>query len=195
MNPQTQFTQEGEQNGVFDTSSGQTLYLFIDIKTAADETFPAVHSAFAPLRAANYLTTYNGQERINRPITIIGTGNTPLSAIQSLPRDIFFDAPLAQLSTSSYTNLTANESPIASTDFAASFGNVRKRELNSTQLNTLREQVDTAHKKGIMTRYWNQPAWPVGTRNAVWRTLWDEGVDLLNVDDLEGVSGFWEGSG
>jgi hypothetical protein len=33
----------------------------------------------------------------------------------------------------------------------------------------------------------------VGTRNAVWRTLWDEGVDFLNVDDLKGAAEFWEG--
>ncbi|KAH5267410.1 hypothetical protein HBI70_131630 [Parastagonospora nodorum] len=59
----------------------------------------------------------------------------------------------------------------------------------------VREQVGAAHERGVMARYWNQPAWPVGTRNAIWRTLWDEGVDLLNVDDLKGCSEFWEGGG
>ena len=52
-----------------------------------------------------------------------------------------------------------------------------------------------AHGKGIMARYWNQPAYPIGTRNAVWRILWDEGVDLLNVDDLAAAAAFWEGTG
>jgi hypothetical protein len=89
--------------------------------------------------------------------------------------------------------LTKNESPIASTDFAAALGDVRRREMNITQIEVLRKQIGDAHAKGIMARYWNQPAYPIGTRNAVWRTLWDEGVDFLNVDDLKGASEFWEG--
>jgi hypothetical protein len=148
------------------------------------------------LRNGSWLTTYDGKERFSRPITVIGTGNTQLSDVRNyIPRDVFIDAPLAELSSKTYANLTVNEAPIASTDFVASLGNVRKREMNATQLEILRSQIDLAHDKGIMARYWNQPSWPVGTRNAIWRTLWDEGVDLLNVDDLKGASEFWTGGG
>jgi hypothetical protein len=155
-----------------------------------------VLSALEPLRTGDWLTTYDGKELFKRPVTVIGTGNTQYSDVQKyLPRDVFFDAPLTSLSSSTYKNLTSNESPIASTNFASSFGEMRKREFNSTQLDLLRSQVKEAHDKGIMTRDWNQPAWPIGTRNAIWRILWDEGVDLLNVDDLKGASEFWEGSG
>ncbi|EDU44026.1 hypothetical protein PtrSN002B_006657 [Pyrenophora tritici-repentis] len=196
QNPDTRFVQPGEQNGVFDTSSGQTLYFFIDIKTAVDETWPAVLAALEPLRSGNWLTTYDGKTLRKNPVTVIGTGNTQLSdVIASSPRDVFFDAPLAELNSTKYASLSANEAPIASTNFASSFGDVRKREFNDTQLATLRSQLDGAHDKGIMARYWNQPAYPVGTRNAVWRILWDEGVDLLNVDDLAGAAEFWEGTG
>jgi len=196
LNPKTRFVQPGEQNGVFDTSSGQTLYFFIDLKTAADETWPAVLEALEPLRSGDWLTTYDGTNLRKNPVTVIGTGNTQLSdVLASSPRDVFFDAPLADLNGSKYADLTANESPIASTNFASSFGEVRKREFNDTQLETLRSQLDMAHEKGIMARYWNQPAYPIGTRNAVWRILWDEGVDLLNVDDLAAAAAFWEGTG
>lgn len=188
--------QEGSQNGLFDTSSAQTLYFFIDLKTGSDETWPAVLSALAPLRDGNWLTTWTGTERFNRPITVIGTGNTQLSDVEKyLPRDVFFDAPLADLGDAKYKNLTANEAPIASTNFKATFGDVRKRELSEEQAGKLREQIGGAHEKGIMARYWNQPNWPIGTRNAVWRILWDEGVDLLNVDDLKAASEFWVGGG
>jgi hypothetical protein len=74
-------------------------------------------------------------------------------------------------------------------------GEIRKQEFNDTQLETLRRQIKVAKDRGIGARYWNQPLFPVGTRNAVWRTLWDEGVALLNADDLDGAVGFWEGSG
>ncbi|KAL7776062.1 hypothetical protein CFE70_006475 [Pyrenophora teres f. teres 0-1] len=196
QNPDTRFVQPGEQNGVFDTSSGQTLYFFIDIKTAVDETWPAVLAALEPLRSGDWLTTYDGKTLRKKPVTVIGTGNTQLSdVVASSPRDVFFDAPLAELNSVKYESLSANESPIASTNFASSFGDVRKREFNDTQLATLKSQVDAAHDKGIMARYWNQPAYPVGTRNAVWRILWDGGVDLLNVDDLAAAAEFWEGTG
>lgn len=185
MNPTTSFFPGTTKNGIFDTSSSQTLYLFIDIKTPIAETWPAVLSALEPLRSGNWLTTYDGKTRTSAPITVVGTGNTQLSYVQNyLPRDVFFDAPLAQLSTADYANLTVNESPIASTDFAASFGSVRGTTLNDTQMGLLREQVGVASKKGIMARYWDQPGWPIGTRNAIWRILWDEGVGLVNVSTL-----------
>lgn len=196
LNPKTPFVQPGEQNGIFDTSSSQTLFFFIDLKTAADETWPAVLSALEPLRKGDWLTTYDGQSLRRNPITVIGTGNTELSDVQKyLPRDVFYDAPLAQLNSSKYDSLTMYEAPTASTNFAGSFGEVRKRALSESQLQTLREQLDVAHERGIMARYWNQPNYPIGTRNAVWRILWDEGVDLINVDDLKGAAEFWEGSG
>ncbi|KAL0258572.1 hypothetical protein SLS55_006069 [Diplodia seriata] len=207
QNPSTPFVQTPTKNGVFDTDAGQTLYLWIDLKTDADSTFPAAHAALEPLRAAGYLTTYfpANDTFVAGPVTVIGTGNTRLSDVlnqtssssssdddANAARDFFLDAPLADLP----DDITGPEiSPVASTDFAAVFGDVGGSAvpaLNETQLATLRGQVAAARDRGIAARYWDAPGWPVGTRNAVWRTLLDEGVALLNVDDLEGASGFWE---
>jgi len=128
-------------------------------------------------------------------VTVVGTGNTPLYLVQSaVPRYAFYDAPLSLLSTT-FTNVTSNDSPIASTNFEASLGRIVKQEFNDTQLEILRGQIQVAHDKGIKVRYWNQPLWPVGTRNGVWRTLWDEGVDLLNADDIQAIAEFWEARG
>ena len=46
-----------------------------------------------------------------------------------------------------------------------------------------------AHAKGIMLRYWDQPGWPIRTRNGIWRQSKDEGVGLINADDLEAAAG------
>ncbi|CAK3938805.1 altered inheritance of mitochondria 6 homolog ARB_06966-like [Lecanosticta acicola] len=195
-NPNTTFVTSPTKNGVYDTNSGQTLYLFVDVKTDGATTWPAVVKALQPLRSAGYLTTVNGTEGVTSgPVTVIGTGNTPLNQVQGVtPRDYFYDAPIPTLN-SSFSNITASVSPIASTDFAVQFGNVRNETFNATQMALLNAQVKTAHDKGIMVRYWDQPGWPVGTRNAVWRTLWNAGVDLLNVDDLEGAANFWQNQG
>ena len=188
--------QEGAQNGVFDTASFQTLFFFIDIKTGSIETWPAVLKALEPLRSGGWLSTFDGVKFHENPVTVIGTGQTQLSDVQSyLPRDVFYDAPLAELHEPKYHDLTASVSPIASTNFMASLGEVRTREFNATQLQKLRQQVGVAGEKGIKTRYWNQPEYPIGTRNAVWRILWEEGVDLLSVDDLKAAAEFWEAGG
>jgi hypothetical protein len=198
QNPNTTFVSSAStRNGVYDTASTQTLYLFVDVKTDGPTTWPAVISALQPLRSAGFLARVeNGSSSIvPGAVTVIGTGNTPLNQIQGVsPRDYFYDAPIPTLN-STFANITAAVSPIASTNFAAQFGDVRNQTFNASQLALLQAQVKTAHSKGIMVRYWNQPGWPVGTRNAVWRTLWDAGVDLLNVDDLEGVVNFWENRG
>ncbi len=120
---------------------------------------------------------------------MIGTGNTPRSAVESaVPRDAFFDGPLEAIDSS---NLSALVSPIASTSFSKQFGKVANPAgLNETQMSTLRTQVDEAHSRGVLARYWDLPAYPIGTRNAVWRALIDTGVDLLNVDDLADAASF-----
>ena len=194
MNPDSPFLTEGStKNGVYDTDSGQTLYLFVDVKTDGPTTFPHVIDALQPLRSARYLTTLSKSGITTGAVTVIGTGNTPLNQIQGVSkRDYFYDAPLPFLATS---NITSDISLTANWDFVDVFGEVRNQTFNSTQMETLEKQVATAHAKGIAVRYWDLPGWPIGTRNAVWRILWDAGVDLINVDDLEGASNFWEDMG
>lgn len=195
QNPATPFVSEPTKNGVFDTSAGQTLYLWIDLKTSADATFPAVRTALEPLRAAGYLTTYYPANATLSAgaVTVIGTGNTRLADVLDADvdaRDVFYDAPLDGLP----DEVSGPEvAPIASTQFAGQFeAGAGGPALNESALGVLRGQVSEAHARGIGARYWDTPGWPVGTRNAVWRTLLDEGVDLLNVDDLEGAAAFWE---
>lgn len=168
------------------------MYLFVDVKTDGASTWPVVVKALEPLRKAGYLSSINGTKFTSGPITVIGTGNTPLNLVQPISsRDYFWDAPIPTLN-STFSNITSLVSPIASTDFAAVFGNVVGTGLNETQLALLRAQVKTAHDKGIMVRYWDQPGWPLSTRNGIWRQLRSEGVDLINVDDVEAAAGFGE---
>jgi hypothetical protein len=123
---------------------------------------------------------------------VIGTGNTPLNQVQPvLNRDFFYDAPIPTLN-STFANITSLVSPIASTDFTANFGPVPGTSLSSSQLELLRAQVAVAHSKGIAVRYWDQPGWPITTRDGIWRQLMDERVDLINADDIQAAAGFAE---
>lgn len=196
-NPSTEFVTSKTKHGVFDTSSGQTLYLFVDVKTAGDITFPEVVKALQPLRDGGWLTTYNGTGVTRGAVTVIGTGNTPLDQVQGVgDRDYFYDAPLTLLD-STFSHITADVSPIASVNFEAVFGTINGTTFDSAQLATLDSQIQTAKSKGIAARYWDTPAWPIATRNAIWTTLIEHGTGLLNADELAeasgagGVNGYW----
>lgn len=142
-------------------------------------------------RKLNYLSTANSSTFTSGPITVIGTGNTPRSVVESTkPRHFFYDAPLATLNTTANANITRLISPIASTNFVASLGDVKSSTgMNATQIQALNSQVKVAGDRGILTRYWNQPSFPISTRNQIWRQLTEAGVGLLNVDDLKSGSG------
>ena len=62
-------------------------------------------------------------------------------------------------------------------------------DVTEVQRNKIRKLVEAAHSKSIGIRFWDTPGWPVGRRNRVWRALVEEGVDLLNADDLSAASG------
>ncbi|KAI9930076.1 hypothetical protein ASPWEDRAFT_48247 [Aspergillus wentii DTO 134E9] len=194
QNPKSVFATSPTKNGVFDTDRSQTLYFFIDTKTSGHETFKAVISALQPLRDLDYLTTLKDNKTItDGPITVIGTGETPLDMVGPVAnRDYFFDSDLKSLEENE--DITSLISPIASTSFKATVGTVSadtEPALSNDQLTTLRSQIATAKERGIGARYWDTPSYPIRTRNLLWRTLLREGVALLNADDLNAVSDYF----
>jgi hypothetical protein len=110
QNPQTDFY-NGTEHGVFDVDPGQTLTLLIDVKTGGKETWPWVLKQLEPLREKGWLSFVQDGEVHTRPVTVVGTGNTPFDVLtaNSTYRDAFFDAPLD----------TMWESRLASTDWPA----------------------------------------------------------------------------
>ena len=88
----------------------------------------------------------------------------------------------------------SNSSYYASTSFGDTIGRMWRNQLSPRQLNLIRGQIRGAHTRGLKARYWDLPDWPIRWRNHVWEVLVREGVDLLNVDDLEGATrGDWGG--
>lgn len=76
----------------------------------------------------------------------------------------------------------------ASASFGKAVGRMWRGRLSDRQMKTIRGQIRGAHRRGLKARYWDLPSWPLGLRNHVWDVLVREGVDMLNVDDLKGVS-------
>lgn len=76
----------------------------------------------------------------------------------------------------------------ASVAFSRAVGPMWRGRLSPRQMRIIRGQIHGAHRRGLKVRYWDLPSWPLGLRNHVWDVLVKEGVDMLNVDDLRGVS-------
>jgi hypothetical protein len=174
--------------GVFDTDPSKTLVLLVDLKTDGPTTWPWVMKQLAPLRDKGWLSYYEGGQFRQRPITVVGTGNTPFDQIiaSGEPRDAFFDAPLDKLEGSSY-NWT--NSYYASVSFWKAVGAVWWRGRPSDgQLAAIRAHIREARERGLVSRYWALPAWPIHIRNHLWKLLVEEGIGMLNVDELEAAT-------
>jgi len=76
----------------------------------------------------------------------------------------------------------------ASINFKKSIGRVWRGQLSDKQMELIRGQIRGAKKAGLKARYWNAPAWPISLRNHIWHVLVQEGVGMLNADDLEGAA-------
>ncbi|OBR05436.1 hypothetical protein CH63R_12139 [Colletotrichum higginsianum IMI 349063] len=156
------------------------------------------------------------QSRWPAAVTVVGTGNLDRPTFydyenRSYPdfyayHDTFIDAPLEVLPventfwryegndpdyrgaiTSSSRMWDVDETYMTSTSFKQAIGSVRTG-FSGAQLARLRQQIKTARLSGLRTRYWDIPDWPIGYREYIWQVLVEEGVDLLNVDDLEGAT-------
>ncbi|XDG01705.1 hypothetical protein ABKA04_001320 [Annulohypoxylon sp. FPYF3050] len=194
-NPQTKFYNDSRR-GVFDYDPEQTVILLVDFKTDGTELWPHVLTQLEPLRSRGWLTYFEDGAVNKRQVTVVGTGNTPFDLVvkNSTYRDVFFDAPLADMwedpdAPDSNDDITYNEtnSLYASTSFGETVGHIIIH-FSDDQLRTIRGQIKGAHRRGLKVRYWDTPGWPVGIRNHVWHTLMEEGADILNVDDLRSAS-------
>jgi hypothetical protein len=185
QNPQTDFY-KGTKNGVFDTDPEQTLVLLVDIKTNGAETWPWVMEQLLPLRERGWLSYSEDGQFHQGPITVVGTGNAPFDQIvvgNETYREAFFDAPLEKLANSTFDS---TNSYYASVNFWNVVGPVWwKGGPGQAQLEKIRGHLREARERGLVSRYWGLPSWPIHVRNKVWEILVEEGIGMLNVDDLD----------
>lgn len=194
---------DGTWRGIFDRAPHQTVVLLIDHKTAGPETFAELDRQLQPLRDLDFLTYWNGKERIMRPLTVVASGNAPFESVQALNpmhRDIFWDAKL-NLLTSVDDNFDVDPPVFAyniSNSYFASteFKNARLYAWHNESLplpstpsskDLAATQIDQARSRGLISRYWDTPSSPPNLRDIAWRVLVQLKVGIMNMDDLGAV--------
>ncbi|CAM1508519.1 Fc.00g053670.m01.CDS01 [Cosmosporella sp. VM-42] len=174
--------------GVYDLVPEQTLVLLVDLKTDPSISWPILIEKLQPFREQGWLSHVTNNKLLVRPITIVTTGAISIEMVENANpwHDIFFDAPLAKLDGGIYNS---TNSYYASVSFRKSIGRVGSEGLRQSQLFKLRDQIEKAHSRGLKVRYWSLPAWPTHKRDQLWKVLFEEGLDILNIDDLRSASG------
>ncbi|KAJ8110490.1 hypothetical protein OPT61_g6680 [Boeremia exigua] len=179
----TTATKNEKEVGVFDADPTVSVILLIDVKNDAYKTWSILLEQLQPFRHRDWLTYYDGSTLYQGPLTIVGTGDTPFELIQadSTDRIVFFDAPLLSISDEQY-NIT--NSYYASVEMKKAIGSIWFNKPSDKQIDKLTEQIHAAEVKGLKSRYWGEPRWPISLRDKVWLKLTELGVGMLNVDDL-----------
>ena len=191
---------DGAWRGIFDSDPDQTLVLLIDQKSAGPQTFANLHMQLQPLRDFDYLTYWNGTDKVIRPLTIVASGKATFDSIMALPndhRDIFLDAPLATLPSTGddfSTDPPTFKYNISNSHYASTqYGNARTYRWPGEQnpysptpqgRDLAGTQIEQAASRGLVTRYWGAPTRPQNLRDSVWRHLTEARVGLLNMDDM-----------
>ncbi len=167
-------------NGGRVCSNGPPFTLLIDIKSDADLTWTALREAlkgYAPM-----LTTFRADATATNAVTIILSGNRPLTVLASeSPRLAALDGRLPDLDGPSSRHLI----PLISDNWRNTFQWRGPGAMPDDERLKLKRIVDQAHQQGRRVRFWAAPDHAAG-----WAELRRAGVDLINTDHLNGLREF-----
>jgi len=159
---------------------GQPFTLLIDIKSEGETTYRELHKQLA---AHSEMMTYVQDGVVKKgAVTAIVSGNRPVAAIEAdSPRYVGIDGRLPDLDSHQPNHLL----PLISDNWSLHFTWRGIGKLPEAEREKLRMIVDKAHRHQRRVRFWATP-----DNAAVWSELHGAQVDLINTDDLDGLSQF-----
>jgi len=173
------------RNGGFVYARPTPFSLLVDVKTAAEPGYAALHGLLRGY--ADMLTVVRGSEVAAGPVTVLVSGDRPLATMRAQgERYAFYDGRLDDID----GDIPVTVMPWISDDWTAHFrwrGEGPVLEGEGWRLRALARQ---AHAAGRKLRFWATPDRPGPARTVLWRELLAAGVDLLNTDDLGGLRAF-----
>lgn len=168
------------QNGGRVHHGGPTVILLVDVKSAAEPTYAALHKVLEPF--AGILTTFAGNEARTGAITVIVSGNRARETMAAQPlRFAAIDGRAADLDANPPPALV----PLVSENWKTVFGWAWDGPMPAEVRARLEQWVQRAHAQHRQVRFWNTP-----DRPEVWGILLDAGVDIIGTDSLPGLQQF-----
>ena len=159
---------------------GPVFTLLIDIKDNAEKTYTALHALLAGY--TEMLCEVREGRYHRRAVKVVISGNRPRELMKNQKvRFAGVDGRLGDLESKEPAHLL----PMISDRWSRVFKWRGKGSIPAAEAAKLRDIVTRAHAAGRVVRFWATPEDP-----AVWKTLLEAGVDLVNTDDLPGLRKF-----
>ena len=163
-----------KKNGGRVYPGGPVVTLLIDIKDDGPTTYVRLREVLKEY--ADMLTSFTPESAKPGAVTVIITGNCPRDVMAAeATRLAAVDGRRADLD----SDVSANLIPWVSMDWNTVFNWKAKGDMPADEAALLHDMVAKAHNKGRRIRFWALP-----TPAVSWPLLYDNGVDLLNADNL-----------
>lgn len=162
----------------------EPVLLLLDVKTSADRSREVIERELA--RHTGVVSCWRDGHFVPGRLTVVLTGT-----LMGRP----YDAPRRWTATDGRLRHPSSESagvvPLRSDCWPEIFSWTGEGPMPSAERALLDELVQHAHDRGQRVRFWGTPDVPGETRDNLWSTLLDAGVDYLGTDDLAGVRAFF----
>ncbi|MFP6875064.1 MAG: phosphatidylinositol-specific phospholipase C/glycerophosphodiester phosphodiesterase family protein [Verrucomicrobiales bacterium] len=159
---------------------GPVFTLLIDIKSGGEATYRALAGVLSEY--VGMLSEVREGKFTERAVVVIISGNRAGDVIAAdNPRYVGIDGRLADLKSKASPHLL----PLISDRWGSHFRWRGEGDFSEAERAKLRGIVKSAHGAGRRVRFWATPE-----RVSLWRELREAGVDLINTDDLPGLSEF-----
>ncbi len=157
---------------------GPVVTLLIDFKADGAATYAALDNLLSQYHDV-FSVVRNGQ-RIEKAVNVVISGDRPFAAVASdEERFAGLDGRLSDLD----SDMPAHLMPMISDRWGKHFKWRGEGEMSGEEQAKLAAIVAKAHAKERVLRFWAIPDTPRS-----WRAMQSAGVDLINTDDLKGLS-------
>ncbi len=159
---------------------GSPFTLLIDLKSDGESTFKVLNQMLAEYSEV-FSRIENGKLHPG-PVRAIVSGNRPIETILSTsPCFVGIDGRLSDID----SDLSVEQMPLISDNWRQHFKWQGQGQIPQDEAEKLDRLVKQIHDEGRQLRFW-------ATRDdpAMWKTLRNAKVDMINTDNLEGLSRF-----
>jgi hypothetical protein len=171
------------QNGGRVYRNGPEVTLLIDLKTDWRATYPVLREVLKEY--ADIFSTFRDGKRETNAVMAILSGDRSLEMFAGeTVRYAAYDGQFADLDSKE----SADVIPWISANWGGNFKWRGVGEMPADEKTKLAEIVRQAHERGRRLRFWGAPDMP-----AMWRAMRENGVDIINTDDLAGLRRFLGG--
>jgi hypothetical protein len=159
---------------------GPELTLLVDIKADGEAAYAALKPVFE--KYAEILSVVRDGKLEVKAVRIVLSGDRPIGTVS---RESTRFAAIDGRSEDLVSKDPAHLLPLISESWGRLFEWRGEGPIPVKEREKLRGIVKDAHARGRRVRFWATPE-----KEAVWKELFDAGVDLINTDDLKGLQAF-----